>query len=290
MKTRTFAGWSFHGHVQNLSDDVEGEPTKATWRHGRGWLHFKNWDSDQAKTRPEHTGKKVINGSLHAEWSVPDRHPGLGFTWGGANAEDDWSLSIGLGVFHLYFSVDGLRSHASKYQKKPARYAPHRMEYVDDREISVRFFDKAVWWTLWMQDDWWSGDPKWRRGSWRPLDTLFGRADYTSRAIRTTNVTIPMPEGTYPATVELTQDTWKRPRAWWTTHRMRRAHIKVENGIPHPGKGENSYDCDEDATYGLTTEAANEAEAIGAMVATVMRDRQRHGGLDWQPVKQKAQS
>jgi hypothetical protein len=53
--------------------------------------------------------------------------------------------------------------------------------------------------------------------------------------------------------------------------------------IPHPGKGENSYDCEDDATYSLTTEARNEAEAIGAMVATVMRSRQKYGGLNWQP-------
>jgi hypothetical protein len=270
---RMVGRWHLHGSVQNLNDD-----DMKSWRHGRGWIFFRNWNPDKAETRPEHTGQKVVSGQLGAEWSIPDRHPGLGFTWGGANAEDDWNLSIGLGLFHLYLSVEGLRKHGSKYQKDAEGH------YIGDREISIRFFDKAVWWMLWMDgDEWSSTDPKWRRGAWHPLDTLLGSTKYASREIRTLQVTIPMPERSYPATVKLTEDTWKRPRAWWTSARIRRARIEVEGGIPHPGKGENSYDCDEDATYSLTTQARDEAEAIGAMVETVMRSRRRYGGADWRP-------
>jgi hypothetical protein len=264
MKTRSFFGWSIFGHVQNLTDGERG----ALWRNGRAWLHMN----------PERSGKKVRGKQLHAEWSIPDRHPGIGFTWTMADGEDDWSVSIGVGLFHLYFSVDGFRSTESKFRKDKAGH------YQEGRVTDIRFFDKGVWWQIWHPEHSWSNQtPRWRHGAWHPLDTLLGDTTYSGREISTSNVLIPMPEGTYPATVALTEHSWKRPRAWWTSVQLRQARIEMITPIPHPGKGENSYDCEDDATYSLTTEARNEAEAIGAMVATVMRSRQKYGGLNWQP-------
>lgn len=278
-------GWHFHGNIQNLSDGADqGRPSVPTWRYGRGWLFFKNYDPDEQQT---HLAKgtripgrllfrRVIDGSFHAEWTVPDRHPGIGFTWGMSGMDEDWQISLGLGLFHLYFSVDGFRSIDSRYRKDKQGH------YIDDMVTDIRFFDQGVWWQFWHSNSSWSNKtPRWRHGNWHPLDTLFGSTKHSSRLIRQATVDIPMPERSYPATINLTEDTWKRPRAWWTSARIRRAIIDVEGGIPHPGKGENSYDCDEDATYSLTTQARDEAEAIGAMVETVMRSRRKYGGANW---------
>jgi hypothetical protein len=270
MKRRTFAGWHIHSSMQNLKKE---ERHTRDWFYRRGWFWFRNYNPDHK----EPTSHKIRNITFSWSLLIPDRHPGIGLTVHGAGADDDLSFHLGCGLFSLWLSLEGVFSRAFKYRKVGKHY-------VDDNEVSLRFFHQGVWWMFWMSpNESSSKDPKWRRGSWYPLDTIFGRKNYSSQAIRTSNIVIPMPEGQYAATVELTEDTWQRPRAWWTSHRLQRAHIDCERGIPHPGKGENSYDCEDDATYGLTTEAANEAEAIGKMVASVMRSRQKYGGLDWQP-------
>jgi hypothetical protein len=64
---------------------------------------------------------------------------------------------------------------------------------------------------------------------------------------------------------------------------MRRANLDIERGVPTPGKGENSWDCGQDATYGLTCPASTVEEALASLRASVMRDRERYGGKDWKP-------
>lgn len=91
-----------------------------------------------------------------------------------------------------------------------------------------------------------------------------------------------MPEHPYPATVRLFESTWKRPR-WPFARRMVRAEIEVEGGIPHPGKGENSWDCDDDATYSLTCQARTAEDAVAKLVGSVLRDRRNYGGRSWRP-------
>jgi hypothetical protein len=62
-----------------------------------------------------------------------------------------------------------------------------------------------------------------------------------------------------------------------------RAKITPDTPIPFPGKGENSWDCGEDATHSMTCNATNEQEAVAKLVASVLNDRYRHGGKNWRP-------
>jgi hypothetical protein len=64
---------------------------------------------------------------------------------------------------------------------------------------------------------------------------------------------------------------------------MVRAEITPDKPIPVPGKGENSWDCDDDASYGMTCAAQTPAEAVAHYSASIQRDRQRHGGNHWVP-------
>lgn len=57
--------------------------------------------------------------------------------------------------------------------------------------------------------------------------------------------------------------------------------------VPVPGKGENSWDCGENATYGMSCAADTIEEAIGKFVSSTLRTRTRYGGQNWTP-KQKA--
>lgn len=85
--------------------------------------------------------------------------------------------------------------------------------------------------------------------------------------------------------MELFESTWKRAR--WFTHKNVRASVDIPAGIPHPGKGENSWDCGEDRTYGLTTKADTVEKAIAAVVESSLRDRRRYGGDNWTPSEKK---
>jgi hypothetical protein len=95
--------------------------------------------------------------------------------------------------------------------------------------------------------------------------------------IRQPKLKIPMPEGTYDASAKLTRGTWKRPR-WPFPLVVMRVSIDIPDGIPIPGKGENSWDCGPDATYGTTGPASSIEEAVGDLVARTLETRKRRGG------------
>ena len=142
----------------------------------------------------------------------------------------------------------------------------------------------------------------WSRGQWRfywcPFDTLLGRHGHAGTTIHADDYSVRMPEATYPATVEVQVETWTRPRwPWWPCRlQVVSTEVRVEGGVPFPGKGENSYDCGEDAAYSSTIRHADVhvdvarsipfavAQAgVDRFIAGVMRDRERNGGAGWRP-------
>lgn len=154
----------------------------------------------------------------------------------------------------------------------------------EGRTIGLRVFDWAIWWDCWgPARSWSSSQPKWMSGCWHPLDTIFGQMKCTETPVGLKRKEcIPMPEGAYPCTIAMTDARWKRPRLPWASHRIRRAHIECGQGIPFPGKGENSWDCGDDATYSMTCPAETAEEAIGRLVVSVLERRSRNGGkLTW---------
>ncbi len=153
----------------------------------------------------------------------------------------------------------------------------------EDRETSLRVHDWTLWWTVWRDNSSWSSStPRWREGNFCLPDFLLGRPAYSERVLKRAETVIPMAEASYPATVELRDDTWKRPR--WFSKRLLRATVNIPKGVPFPGKGENSYDCGQDATFGLSCCASTVEGAVAAVVESVLRSRRRYGGsVDWRP-------
>lgn len=252
----------FHYRHQNLDErpgDGSFRPTGFLWKHGRAWLAVGNW--------------------LRMRWSWN--------LWGSfcalqvsCSSEDGLALFVALPPVAFWFSVD---------------LAPLRRWYArhDWKHIGVRVFDGALWVDLWSDDSCWSPyRPFWhphrRRFSIRPLDILLGRVKHaTEREIATEPIVVCMPEADYRGTVRLEVETWRRPRwPWWPSAvRIVRARIDMQDPIPFPGKGENSWDCGEDATSGLTCKASSVPEAIAAMTETVLSSRRRNGGPNWRPEK-----
>jgi hypothetical protein len=149
----------------------------------------------------------------------------------------------------------------------------------EDREVDVSIHNATIWWSIWRDPmgEWSRKVPRWREGNWCPVDTFLGRHKYTSHELSTRSVVIPMPEGSYLATVKLTRDVWKRPR-WPFAREVFRATIDVPTGIPHEGKGENAWDCGKDALYGLTCRAATVDQAIARTVERVLASRRKYDG------------
>lgn len=152
------------------------------------------------------------------------------------------------------------------------------------RSIGLRVHDWKVWWSLWeRQHEWRRSDPWWMRGTIDPIALLFGEQKPSARHLCTARVEIPMPEGSYPASIEWHERMLTRPR-WpfrgpapmavnWLSYT-----ITPDRPIGFPGKGENSWDCGDDALHSQSGSALTDADAIGAVVASVLRTRQKRGG------------
>jgi hypothetical protein len=135
----------------------------------------------------------------------------------------------------------------------------------------------------------WRRDSPWYRKGIRVdfLDLLLGRIRSTDRHVpirgylvdvRTgkADVMVPMPEGSYRASVEIVEVTCRRPR-WPFPRRYMRARVDIPAGIPHAGKGENSWDCGDDATYGISCPASYVEEAVAKLVESVLCSRKEYG-------------
>lgn len=219
------------------------------WLHGREWrrLLFKTEISWRSRNCVVELGFDQEDGHVTLTWAVPCLFMHFGFPW-------------------------------------PRKWLPVGGRYGGDiNVVRIAIHGGAIWWQLWRDDMGWSSNiPKWRDGNFNPADFLFGRPKYSTVEVEAQPITIDMPERAYAGTAKLLRATWRRPRAWWATTIMR-AEIDVPGGVPFPGKGENSWDCGQDATFSMTTAANSIAEGVEQFRESVTRYRRRHGGADWRP-------
>ena len=155
------------------------------------------------------------------------------------------------------------------------------------RSIEISIHNNAIWWHIWRDPmGGWSSDIPWYRDGCFHFDNFFfGKAKHWEEIIEERNIMIPMPEKSYQATAKLCNAFWKRPRCS-IVKKIRRIHIDIPEGIPHEGKGENSWDCGIDATYGICCPARNIPTGVGTLVGSVLNDRVRYGGWgDWEWAK-----
>lgn len=153
------------------------------------------------------------------------------------------------------------------------------------RETSLRFDGDRIRLSL-GADPWCSPPPHGWEGSWSTRDFLLGpniyREDPNPRHFDL--IPVVMPERTYRWHGSINRDSWKRAR--WFRHTISRAHLDAYPGeqIPFPGKGENSWDCGEDASHGITWQCETSTEAAEKIRESVMRSRTRYGsGGSWRP-------
>jgi hypothetical protein len=251
------------------------------WREGRAWLHIRPEYAGEEKGKPS-TKPRWYSGNVCFAWKIPGRHPGVSVDVGSQGDEDNLSLHVGFLLADLWLTFEHMGTQYLSTWLIPAK------DY-EGRETGIRFFNQAVWWDVWHPSmSWTRGTPRWRHGSWHPLDTFFGRLERSSETLEEAyNVPVPLPEGTYRADVTLSRNTWTRSRwpHWPFGLVVDGAEVKMHEGLalPIPGKGENAYDCGDDATYSLyLPHVATVEEAIGRAVADTLRTRkQRQGDYGW---------
>lgn len=271
-------------------------------RHG--WWHWQNLDEARTTGEHERYGERRLKGKgwRHGRaWfnlrGPEDRHNGsIGISWSlfrkqiyllsldfevDPGGDDAIGGSLYLFPFAFWWQIDGHRAN------RLARFLVR--DGWDEREISVRIVAPnrfggmgdgwTILWRLWSSHSSWSSrTPKWRDGHWNVFDSTLGRHRHSKIELSKTDVLIPMPERPYPATVTMFESTWRRQRFPFIRKSIRRAEVEIDGGIPFPGKGENAWDCGDDAVFSSTFPATTVEEAIGKVVSSVMRDRRKNGG------------
>lgn len=179
-------------------------------------------------------------------------------------------LSIGRGSRSIKFHLT--IPYVFSIWLKAGGILPYKRE---GRELSIRAHSGSIWLNLWTEP--WDG----KTHVFHFKDFFIGKATHSETILEERDILVPMPEKAYPAHAKFFESTWTYPR--WFATKIKRVSIDVPEGIPHEGKGENSWDCGRDATYGITTGPCRGIpEGVGHLVGSVLRERVKNGGYsDW---------
>lgn len=244
-------------HWQNLTDTQRiGHPTGSILRHGRAWLHV---------------GKRVV---FRWEWVLWTLRFGAGMH---VNChDDDLTLSVGFPGFQFYWGFEGI--------------FPRKWKTYDlGRSMGFSVHDGSLWIDFWCDQNGWSRDMPWYAKCLciDPMEIVFGHRKHSERDLDIRDAEIAMPEGPYQVKIRLFESTWKRPRSP-LKKKLLRVEVKCEGGVPVPGKGENSWDCGEDAVFSSTFPCGSFEQAVADFTADILKTRGKYGGLRWIPEKRLA--
>ena len=268
--------------TQELRDSERSK--KSYWFHKRGWLKK---DTNEGVFDWEISIHKMFSG----RWITFEVHAG-------GEQTRSVSLHVGLLLVHGYFKfVNALpKSKEVGWYKRGEEKNPTWLEdshgktwgfYISENMVKLSWAASVIG----------SGpDKKWG-WSWACFidEKIFGRRNFKPmNERRHENIAITFPEAEYHLNIILSDDTWTYARwpRWPLRKIVRRAHIEVveKDGIILPGKGENSWDCGDDALHGLTAPSRNLNDAVAQVYESVARSRKQYGsGVDMYSVKKESQ-
>lgn len=233
-----------------------------------------------------YAGKLSFSAEASRRW-----RSGLIATCGYGGQEDfaEWTLAIPR-LFFFHFAFDTpfnwhrLRPFDGKYGERERKFGLYQVAgtlYLLVGHDSMGSYYSAhgrfgalgrVWRELWRNQQ-----IVLFRGDW-----ILGRARYTNEVLEEgipVTVTVGQWEGdSYQGTAKRERCTWKRR---FSTTVREDYRIDMEQGIPFPGKGENSWDCGDDAYFGFG--GATIEGAVEHIVADTIKARARYGGAGWRP-------
>ena len=237
---------------------------------GQWWLHF--------------AGHRCIS----VEWSALSTSCHLSFAVGHGDSNDGWQFSIAIPPIALYVGVDGFNLPAPRRMIKATWDDNREVSIRDEYEFNLAIHSWAIWFTPWGKwGEWCAADPWWMRGvNFNIQDFFCGRAKCTVTEGQSFDVIVPMPERSYRGKATIKYYKWTRPR-WFSRYRND-VSVDMQEGIPFPGKGENSWDCGMDALwgFGLAYREGMDVPTAGAGkgMESAMESRRRYGGSPyWLP-------
>lgn len=279
-----YADQHIHFHSQNLSR--EGHP-QPTWRHGRCWWWLASNDD-----------KKYRQGmGAHAEWSFFG-FESFALTISILDDEgEDIQFHIGIPYLtSLWLSLDRL-----PFLEK----IPYKWRRNFGYETGVKVHGGTLWLDLLYAEMWgahrlrlrwlptwisvhYSSGYKEYMGIGFYLSFDFDHLIFGSRHRDVEKIGDPIikeipiePDNTmgfhYYATFQREAETRWRSHFPWRKTRTLYWEIETNNPPLHAGKGENSYDQDDDGIFGTSAFVETVEEAIAKYQKSVYRDRRKYG-------------
>lgn len=256
-----------HWHWQNLSNRENRRGVTIQHRfpwNGRAWFNIGQGGSHYRDRR-----------QMQIEWAIGGwRGFGAGVRlgpWG----DEAVNLHVHIGIVAIYLAFDSM----ALYKRFSEGRRDREYEFSVFRDWDVRFklggsplewSRKQPWYWDWHCD---------------LVDLTFGRTRYTAEQLDAFAIAIPMPEGTYAASVKVERAEWRRPRWPFLWRRRVSATVDIPGGIPFPGKGENSWDCGMDGLFGMGSVHTEPAGIVADVQRAVFESRERYAGSrDWVPL------
>lgn len=234
--------------------------SESTWRNGRFWWYLRRDGYDKRA------------GVLSLEWTIPARHWIWEITVGDGDSGADLKVAVAIPlIVTLWVGLSRVF---------PSYWFDANDGQGEGREIGISIHGGSIWWSFWVgpMAEWRRDAPWcrwWRQGSFNVADWLLGETRYTEAEIAHERASVEMPEGRYPAFATVCQWTRQRPR--WIARRGFTTRVTVERGIPHAGKGENSWDCGDDGLVSSSIEGQDIAAACQSFRAAVLKRRRNYG-------------
>jgi hypothetical protein len=277
-----------HFHSQRLDYRNIKQPI---WRYARCWWFFS--PNDQSKSsRSRHPWTQF---GLSWSFFIPCiTHIGFDI----AGEEDDFRFYAGIAwLFSFHMILQGLPFFDALFRDVRDGYGYEtsiswsdgtlRIHVAYDETWGARTFDR--WWIPNWIHVWTSSSYKEHGGvgfyvSFL-LDNLFlGSMQHEKVYIWEKPVIAEMPiEPDNSLGLHYTASFMAERHTWWRKHfpMFKRVHhyvdIRLEDPPMHQGKGENSYDLDDDGIFGMGMPGTTIEEAIAGYQAAVKSDRDRYG-------------
>lgn len=257
---------------QNLTDAWGNKPPRHIFWHGRAWLHGER---RHIRLSWSH-GKDASLTRAMIDLAGGDTGRELTFSVG-LKRVFLWFLTFDFPWFEKWMPGKMVQSSRDgRWFKMPV-----------ERNIGVRFFNDTLWLSLWENPNESSRDDSW----WWALSVNFPdlflgcECRVSSEVIEQGTGVVSMPEGDYQADYSIKRSIYKRPR--WRRRVLETMVVDLPVPIPVPGKGENSWDCGDDAIWSVAFNGANTSveQAMNKVRDGALRDRERYGGKRWVPAE-----
>ena len=257
-------------------------------RESGNWWRWQNLTKDDNKGKFPFQGRawwsfggdKVTKGGeswfadchcLSLEWNLGRWAPSYYFEFENA-IEKQFSLGFWLIGMQLYVSLESPKIY-KLLKQSPSKILPGR--------LCLYYYNNALWFSLW-GDSWESNrdDPWWRKMYSFHFDDFFlGKSMYSCTEGVPLFELFEMDGKSYLCKATAQTQTWKRPR--WRASLRKSIKISFDEQTSNPpefsGKGENSWDCGDDAIWCSSYNSDCIRGAVDLYKQDVMKNREKYG-------------